>query len=248
MTDRTASPPNEPAASRVPLSGGAVTALVLSIVIAVVGIVGPWWSEVVPLLIVLACWRGVFGGRRRGKVVAILALVISLCGAAAHYFIQQAAAAQLSESFAPVVRALANDDRAKLEAWVGTGADRDARLDRWLARAKAAREAVGTFRGDLDVSFRRWGFVLGLLGTPSFRQEFEPRGAEPPTPGATFWFRAPCANGDVFVAFDYGPPERFNAAMEKARSERPVTESSAEPRALLDTPFAGNADEIRLFH
>ena len=80
MTDRTTAPNYEHSGPPpyVPLSGGAVTALVLTFVAFFIGLVGPWWSEAVPLLIVVMCWGGISRGVRRGRVVAIIALVLAV--------------------------------------------------------------------------------------------------------------------------------------------------------------------------
>ncbi len=249
MNDRPAMPTYEHAAPPpyIPLSGGAVTALVFASIGLFLPVFGPWWCAVVPLVIVLMSWGGISRGVRRGKVVAIIALVLSLGGAACWYLIQKGGSVVIGEAFAPAVRALSSEDRSKLERWAGTAPDRDARIDRWLARAKAARTAQGAFKGELEVPFMKWGLVAGLIAAPNYREEFEPKGDKPPALGATFWFRAPCATGDVYVAFDYGTLEKFSAAMEKAKAERPAPGATDDPKAPLDAMFAGEVDEIRLF-
>ena len=250
MNDSTAAPGYDHSGPPpyVPLSGGAVTALVLSIVAFFIGLVGPWWVEAVPLLIVLMCWGGISRGVRRGMVVAIIAIVFSLVGGAINYFAQKALATAIGEGFAPVVRALEKDDRAKLEQWAGTGPDRDARIERWAARAKAAWAAEGAFKGELEVPFLKWGFAVGIVAAPNYREEFEPKGEKPPATGAAFWFRAPCANGDVYVAFDYGTPQKMSEAMSKVKAQRPTPGATTDPKVVIDTMFAGVVDEIRFFH
>lgn len=248
MTDRTIAPGYEHSGppAYVPLSGGAVTALVLSIVAFFIGFIGPFWIEAVPLLIVLMCWGGISRGVRRGKVVAILAIVFSIVGGGVCYLFQKAASTVMGDAFSPVISGLEKGDRAIVDRWAGAGPERDARVDRWTARAKAAWTAEGAFKGSLEVPFLKWGLAAGLVAQPSYQEEFAPKGDRPPALGATFWFRAPCANGDVYVAFDYGTPEKFSAAMKKARADHPAR--GADAREVVDTMFAGEVEEIRFFH
>src|SRR5438105_13125107 len=63
-----------------PMSAGAITALVLSIVLLLPALFGIWWVEIAPILIAALCWGGISGGRRRGAGLAIAASIVALLG------------------------------------------------------------------------------------------------------------------------------------------------------------------------
>ncbi len=229
----------------VPVSGTAVTALVLSIVLFFVALFGPWWCEIVPILLVMLSWGALARRTRRGKAVAIIALVLALLGGGFAYYTQKTISTLFGEQLAPVVVALEKGDRAEIAKWLPEGPDRDAKIDRWVARAKAAREAEGAFKGELHIPFNLWGFMGGLIAKPDVREEFEPRGEVPPRTGSTFWFRAPCAKGDVYVAFDCGSAERFQAATKEMQG----TPGANEPKVRsMQDAFGKAIEEVRFFH
>lgn len=229
----------------VPVSGLSVTALVLAIVLFFVAIIGPWWCEIVPVLLVILAWGSLARRTRRGKPVAIIAILLALAGGGFAYYTQKAISTVFGEQLAPVVVALGKGDRAELAKWVPEGPERDARIDRWIARAKAAQAAEGAFLGELQIPFNLWGFMGGLIAKPDVREEFEPKGEVPPHTGSTFWFRATCAKGDVYVAFDCGSPEKFS----KATSEMKDSKTSSDPKAQSMTDVFGKAvEEVRFFH
>jgi len=230
----------------VPVSGLSVTALVLAIVLFFVAIIGPWWCEILPVLLVILAWGSLARRKRRGKPVAIIALVLALAAGGYAYSAQKAISTVVGEQVAPVVVALGKGDRAEVSKWLAEGAaDREARIDRWLARAKAAQAAEGDFQGELLIPFNLWGFMAGLMAKPDVREEFEPKGDASPVVGATFWFRAACARGNVYVAFDCGSPEKFSKAMKEMQG----TPGSSDPKARsMKDAFGKTIEEVRFFH
>jgi len=229
----------------VPVSGLAVTALVLSIVLFFVALFGPWWCEIVPILLVVLAWGALARRARRGKTVAIIALVLALLGGGIAYYLQKGISTFVGEQVAPVVVAIGKGDRAEIATWLPEGPERDAKIDRWVARAKAAQAAEGAFSGELQIPFNLWGFMGGLIAKPDVREEFEPKGELPPRTGSTFWMRAPCAKGDVYVAFDCGSPERF----QEATREMQGTPGADDPKVhSMKEAFGKAIDEVRFFH
>lgn len=247
MNDRPSGTTNAHAAPPpyVPMSGGAVTALVLAIVLLFVSVIGPPWCGAIAFAIAASSLPAIRRRARRGKGVAIAAIVLACVGVGAGVMFQRAAVLELSAGFSPVVRALEKNDHAALLKTVPEGPDRDAKIERWTARAKAAIAAVGASTGDLTVPFAKWGFVHGIAATPAITEEFEPKGTDDPS--AAFWFRLPCANGDVYVAFDFGTRANFSAALTKARSEASAVPPATSPDESTDTTFVGNAEDIRFF-
>lgn len=229
----------------VPLSAGAVLALVLAIVLVVGALVGPVWCEALPLVIALASLGPISRGVRRGRAVAIVAIVFALAGAAAGWFFQRAAISALSGALTPVIRDLARDDRAAVARWAGSRPDLDAAVDRWMQRSRAATAAAGALEGDLGVTPSMWGRFHGLTALPAHGEEFEPKGAAPPE--MAFWFRATCTKGDVWVAFDFGKAEKLSEAMSKARSGSAAATPGDTSTDVLGDAFAGKVEEIRFF-
>ena len=231
----------------VPVSGGAVTALVLSVVLFFVALFGPWWCEIIPVILVLFCWGAISQGRRRGKPVAIIALVLALLGGGIAYWTQKTISTVFGEHLAPVVVALEKGNAAEVSTWLADDApDRDATVLRWIARSKAAHAAEGAFSGDLEIPFSLWGFMGGLIAKPDVREEFEPRGTEPVRTGSTFWFKARCARGAVYVAFDCGSPERFRKATEEMKGAGGTADSGEKTKSLKDA-FRSAVAEVRYF-
>ena len=247
MNDRPAMPEVEYSGppAYVPVSGAAVTALVLSVVLFFVALFGPWWCEIVPILLVILAWGALARRTRRGKPVAIIALVLALCGGAFAYYTQETISTLFGEQLAPVVLAIEKGDKTEIATWLPEAPDRDAKIDRWIARAKAAREAEGAFQGELRIPFNLWGFMVGLMKRPDVREEFEPKGELPPPAGSTFWFRAKGAKGDVFIAFDCGNAER----LQQATKDMQGAGGSKDPQSRSMKEVFGKAiEEVRFFH
>ena len=72
----------------VPMSGGAVTALVLAVVLLVGSLIGPPWCEAMALAIAALSLPAIRRGKRRGKGVAIAAIVLAWVGVGAGVMFQ----------------------------------------------------------------------------------------------------------------------------------------------------------------
>ena len=212
-----------------PLSGGAITALVLAILLAVAAFTGPWWLEVVPLAIAALAWGGISDGRRRGAGVAIAACVIALlAGVGAFFFVQRMTEEMqaLSDKF---MAALDKDDRATLTPWVLKGEDPKATLDAWHTRYAAAQVELGAYSGSTVIRTGLWGPMFSLLRAPEDVTEIAPApgSAAPGTPAAgtaepgeppeaIAWFEAAFARGRAYVAVVFGPADGSQAELKEA--------------------------------
>ncbi len=198
-----------------PLSAGAVTALVLSLVLAIPAFLGLSWVMLLPLVAVLVSWAGVASGRRRGRPLLWISLILSVGIGATTWWMQGALAKSIDEGVTPLVAALDKDDRATLETWALASPDRPAPFDVWKARLEAARKDAGPWSGSLRLD-RGWnGVMLRLVVPPGDVTEVEPVGAKPIPIGQALWFCAPHGRGDVWLAFELGEPGEFKPASEE---------------------------------
>lgn len=183
-----------------PLSGGAVTALVLAVLLAIPAMIGVWWLEAIPLAIVALCWSGVSSGRRRGKAVAIIAAVLSITAGAWAYLTARAIAAEFEAQFDKLMVALEKGDRQELTTWVVEGPDRDATVDRCLAAYAGLRGRFGAYASRTKLQPSPWGPVHGAISTPDdLVDAVDPARAVPGTLRA-IWFEAAFSKARVFVA------------------------------------------------
>ncbi len=195
-----------------PLSGGAVTALVLSLLMAIPAFIGLWWLMALPLLVALLSWAGVSSGRRRGKALLYIALILAVGIGATAWWMQGALAKQIDQGVAPFFVALDKDDRPTLDKWALESMDRPAAYDLWKSRLEAARKEAGPWSGHLRLD-RGWtGVMMRLLVPPRGATEVEPVGAKSIDIGKALWFCAPHSREDVWLALELGEPGTFDDA------------------------------------
>ena len=227
-----------------PLSGGAITALVLAILLAFFAIMGPWWFEVIPLAIAALAWGGISDGRRRGSGVAIAACVIALLAGVGAFFVVQRTAEGMQALSDKFMSGLDKDDRATLTPWVLKGEEPTATLDAWHARYAAVQAEFGAYSGSTVIRVGLWGPVIGLLQAPEDVTEIAPAPGAPvpraptpaaPAPGspassagapgappeAAAWFEAVFARGRVFVAVVLGQADGSRARARRPSSRKP---------------------------
>lgn len=195
-----------------PLSGGAVTALVVALLASIPAFIGLWWVMAVPLLVALLAWPGVSSGRRRGKGLLWISLLLSVGVGATAWWMQGDLAKRIDEGVSPLFVALDKDDRATLDAWTLDSPDRAAAYDRWKQRLDAARKDVGPWSGSLRLD-RGWtGLMMRLLIPPAGATEVEPVGPKPIDLAKALWFCLPHSRGDLYLALELGEPGQFDEA------------------------------------
>jgi hypothetical protein len=183
-----------------PLSGGAVTALVLALLFAIPALIGVWWLEVVPLVIVALVWSGVSSGRRRGKVVAIVAAAVAVTVGAWAYVAARAITAEFESKFDQLMTALEQGDRKELATWVVEGPDRDAIVERCLSTYGGLRGRFGPYASRAKVQPSLWGPALGAVSVPEgVVDAVDPSRAVPGLLRAV-WFEAAFPKARVWVA------------------------------------------------
>lgn len=187
-----------------PLSGGAVTALVLALLLALFAYAGVWWLMVLPVLVVALAWPGVSSGRRRGKVLLWITLALSVGLGGISYLNQRHAAEELDRALTPLMTAIDKDDRVTLEKWALESVPKPAAFDLWRSRLENARKEVGTWSGSLRIDPGWVGVSMGLFLLPGNVVEVEPVGPAPIDHFKAAWLRAPHAREDLWIAVEIG--------------------------------------------
>jgi hypothetical protein len=210
---------------RVPMSGLAITAFVLSLVIGLFSMSGVWIANVIPLLFVVFAWPGVSSGRRRGMGFAIAALVISLLAGLGSYLIGRAIIGVFEDSLGRFVAAVDKGDEAEARQWIVSGEDADTALAHWKDRVEKVHEKFGKYEGHVTVGSGLLGPYLGplisMMMPPKDVKEIG-TGDPPPALGpgtAWFWTQAAYEKGKVWVAIEIaqGDQESMKEAGSKVR-------------------------------
>jgi hypothetical protein len=188
-----------------PLSAGAVTALVLALLLAPVALLGPWWVEILPLVVGAGSWWAIADGRRRGRGIAIVACVIALVAGTASLLYLGQARDLIVVQFDGFLRALSRDDRAEVATWVIAGEDAPAAVARWRERLQAVEREAGPYGQRVEVDWGLWGPMVGLLAAPDgdLVEIGAPEGGPRPALG-TLWVRAGFARERCWAAFELG--------------------------------------------
>lgn len=200
MPEPSAAPEHAAPPAYRPLSAGAVTALVLAILLAIPALLGVWWLEAVPLLLVVLAWSGISSGRRRGRGVAVFAGVLAVAVGATSYFAMKAYVAQLETDFDRLLTALEKDDRQELAKWVVKDAEVDPTVTRWVASYAATRARGGAYASRTIVRPGFLGPLGGLFSVPEGIVDATDATRAVPGVLRAVWFEAAFPNARVWVA------------------------------------------------
>jgi hypothetical protein len=184
-----------------PLSALAVTAIVVAIFGAVLAIGGTWWIVLPGLVLGALAWSALSSGRKRGRVLALAAAVLSLVAGVGAFVMHRLMAEGLETSLEPFVEALVRDDAQSLSRWLPEGLPRDEILARWRERMAATRGRVGGYAGRIEVGDVWWGALVTTFAPPrDLGPEIGPGDERPPGIGQAFWLRAHFEKGPVWIA------------------------------------------------
>ncbi|MDJ0521136.1 MAG: DUF4190 domain-containing protein [Planctomycetota bacterium] len=191
-----------------PLSGLAVTAFVLSLVLILIALPGLWIVQLVPLLLGIATLVMVKPGQRRGRILAVWAIVISLAIGSCSFTMHQGMRGVLSgtnESILSVLSSkISDEEKAKsLRSWVWPKAlEQDEKLPAtWMQRYAGVVAEFGPWRESFELPSIVYGSTP-LLIAPEGLVEIGSDGEKPPswTMGSTIWTPAVFEKGIVHVA------------------------------------------------
>lgn len=202
MSDASSAPAYDAPPAYVPLSGGAITALVLALLLAIFALVGPWWLEALPLLIAALAWGAISRGERRGGAVAVIAAVIALVVGVLGYVTTEGLRKGAAATFSDLGTALDKGDRATLTTWVVDDKDLvpDALVSKWVADWAKVREKHGAWSGRATVPFDWFGPFKALFLPPDDLEDAVDPSRPAPALGTAFWFRCGFSKGDIWVA------------------------------------------------
>lgn len=199
MSEPSVAPEHAAPPAYTPLSGGAVTALVLALLLAIPAMAGVWWLEVLPLLVVLLSWSAISGGRRRGRGLAIVAGALALTVGAWSYVSVRVTVAKLETDFDVLMTALDKGDRKELEGWIVKDAPADS-LDRWVRDFATARGRAGPYAARVIVAPGIGGPIVSMLMPPSSVVDAVDAARPPLGFGRALWFQAVCQKQRLWVA------------------------------------------------
>jgi hypothetical protein len=184
------------------MSALAVLSLVLALLLGVVAIAGFWWVEAVPLVLGIAALGATGPGRKRGRGVAIAAIVLAGAGGAFSFLSHRALERAIEDHLGGLIGALDRGERAKAEEWRLAPAEGATAPDvgPWVARAAVARERLGPHLGETTVGSVWLGFMVALVH-PEGVEEVDPRGAKPLGLGEALWARVAYEKGTAWFAF-----------------------------------------------
>lgn len=234
LPDPTFSPAHDAPPAYRPLSGAAVTALVLAIVLLVPALVGLWWVEVLPLVLVLLAWGGISSGARRGRGVAIAAAVVALTGGACAYTGARALLEAFETSTDRLMTALEAGKPDEVAPFVADPEQAPAVAATWIERYRAVRANAGAYAGRTTVANDLLGPLKGLFARPDDVEDLEDPTRPLPELGFAVWFQPAFPSARVFVAAVLvrpGDPTQGDAVADKMSADlKSALSDSAQPR------------------
>jgi len=192
----------------IPLSGLAITSFVLSLVFFVIAFLGLWAIEIIPLALAVYTLLTVKAGKRRGRMLAIWAVVISLSAGSCTFVIHQSARSVFGGITESLLSALSSKESAEnqaeaLKPWAWSealGKNPDLVMA-WRERYAQAEQAYGPWTGELELPSILLGGAV-LFVPPEDITEIG-TGKESPREwvrGAVVWTPAAFERGLVHVA------------------------------------------------
>lgn len=194
-----------------PLSGLAVTSFVLSLLFGLLALFGLWFSEVIPLGLGVLTLRTVRISERRGRLLAIWAVIIAICFGSCGYAVHANLRGQFGHMAESLLSALSAEGGAEvmdegLRPWIyKQSLDEDAELlSKIRARYGEVEEALGPYQERIDLGTPLLGFTP-LFMAPRNVVEFG-TGERPPEWkfGTVVWVRAQFERGTAHVAIRLG--------------------------------------------
>lgn len=199
-----------------PMSGGAVTAIVLAFLLILPAVLGLWWLEGLPVLIAALSWGPISDGRRRGGGIAIAACVIAILAGLGCLAIHRGVASKIESKAGEILTAIQKDDRALLEPWAVEGPDKAERLARWRSRMAEAEKVAGPFAGSTSARMGMLGPMVSMMLPPEGPTEVGEGSGAKPEVGSTVWIEAKFSRESLWVAFEVNQEEATGSSVEKA--------------------------------
>jgi hypothetical protein len=185
------------------MSGLAVSALVVAVLLVVVAVVGPWYVLLAPLALGVLGAARIKPAEQRGRGLAIAAAVISAAFAVYGFVAHRQGRAEVRDLAVHVLTALREENLKDLEPWLDPEVVKEGAAARMAERHAKVVEAVGRFRGEVEAG----NALLGMTPTflpPSGLSEIggttgRPDGSDLP-PGGAYWVKARFERATLDVA------------------------------------------------
>ncbi|MDF1700773.1 MAG: hypothetical protein P1V36_06410 [Planctomycetota bacterium] len=190
-----------------PISGLAISALVLSFVCGFVSLVGPWKATLIPIGLAALALALISKTGKRGRIPAIFAILISLAFGSCSYMLHT----QGREAFAAVPRgmlqtlsdekldAAATDEAMLAWAWPAALEADPGLVPSWREAFDALVAELGPWGGTVESGDHVPGFTA-LVVPPTHGDEIRPRNDDaPPAPGGGIWVKVPFEKGTVWM-------------------------------------------------
>ena len=191
-----------------PLSGWAVLSLVLALIGVVVGLfTWLWWVALVPLALGIGVLVGVSPRERRGRILAVFALILALFSGPCVYVLNNQMRGSVARATTAILGALdsTSGDEAQqraLERWLYKPALERGVVDTLRQRHAALTERFGRFAPPVEAG-SLFGGVVALVSPPEGVVEVpEDAAAKPPAVGHTMWAQASFGSQRVYVALE----------------------------------------------
>lgn len=224
----------------VPVSGWAVTALVLAIVLALPALSAVYWPEALPIVIVLLAWGSIASRRRRGMGLAIAAGVIALLAGLFGFAEARVISVAMQSLFQPLLHGAEAGDAEVAARWLAPTEDAGRHAAAWKARMESARARVGKWSGEVEVG-GFWAGPWGMIMQPTGVEEVAPAGDGSVGIGDAVWVRAPSEKGVLWVAVqgDSKQPGGGVAEMVKGLDKQAKEDDKGRPtpRSIHDLRF-----------
>jgi hypothetical protein len=215
-----------------PLSGLALTSFLLSLVLLVVGAMGPWFILLIPLLLGAYALLRFRPEKQRGRRLAIVAVVVSFFGMGLTYSMHKSAQVHFTNMARSVLTALTSavppeqqDEALRNWTWVpALEAEPDLHAQ-WRTRYAEAVKAYGPWSGEF-VSASVFATVWDYLVAPEDLQEIgsDKEPSEEWATGGVFWFPLRFEQGTVWMAMvlHKGDAKSLQAAQDELKGTDPV--------------------------
>ena len=203
----------------------------LSLLLILIALPGLWIVQLVPLLLAVFTLMTVKPGKKRGRILAVWAIVISLAIGSCSFTMHQGMRGVLSgttESILSVLSSkIADDEKTKsLRAWAWPKAlEKDEALTtKWMERYAGVVAKFGAWTEAFELPSILYGSTP-LLMAPEGLVEIGSEDAKPPswTMGSAIWTPAVFENGIVHVVLVLG--EGDQKGVESLGELRPGEES-----------------------
>jgi hypothetical protein len=201
------------------MSGLALSAFVVSLVLAFVSMLGVWVVMALPLLLGVLAWTNTSPERFRGRALGMWAVGISLLCGSCSYLIHEDGVDRVRTVGAGVLGALQGKQTDRLEDWLTPDAREKGVAAKLRERFDAVVAQVGPYAGEVEAGGTFTGMIPSMIPPTDLVEVGSSGSASPPAPGEALWVRARFERETlhVGVVVGGGGPQGFQNALQEMR-------------------------------